>query len=464
MAGEERGAKTTIGRKISVKLAGVTVGVLFLFTLLLVTFSQRNLENELKERVAQVVSHAQYSLATALWQFNETYVSDYLDSLFISTDVMFVEVIAEGAVVATKTREGLAGDGFLDFRSSRRYISESAVISYGEHPVGEFHVAVSRERMSRALYNETLSAFVLMVSMVAAIILTTLYLTRRYVLIPLKNLQASAARIAGGDLGESIDLASWDEIGELSRHLDLMRVNIRRSFEEVKKTDALRKTMVRLEMEIEERGEVEATLKASLHEKEVLLKEVHHRVKNNLQVIQSLLRLQESRLESPELKAPFLDSENRIQAMALVHESLYRSESLVAVDLDHYVHRLLTGLFASHGMTADRIHRHVEIAPVYLDMDQTIACGLIITELVSNSLKHAFDGVENGSVSVTLLHGAEGGQELKVWDNGCGMTLDVAARDPQSLGLKLVRLLVEDQLEGELRVEGSKGASFTVLF
>lgn len=182
MAGEEGKAKTTIGRKISVKLAGVTVTVLLSLTLLLVTFSQRSLEHELMGRVAQVVSHAQYSLATALWQFNETYVSDYLDSLFISTDVIFVEVVAEGAVVATKTREGVAGEGFSDFRSSHQYLSESAVISYGKHPVGVFNVAVSRERMSRALYNETLSAFILMVSMVAAIIVTTLYLTRRYVL------------------------------------------------------------------------------------------------------------------------------------------------------------------------------------------------------------------------------------------------------------------------------------------
>ncbi len=464
MAGEEGKAKTTIGRKISVKLAGVTVTVLLSLTLLLVTFSQRSLEHELMGRVAQVVSHAQYSLATALWQFNETYVSDYLDSLFISTDVIFVEVVAEGAVVATKTREGVAGEGFSDFRSSHQYLSESAVISYGKHPVGVFNVAVSRERMSRALYNETLSAFILMVSMVAAIIVTTLYLTRRYVFTPLKNLQASAARIAEGCLDEPIDLVSRDEIGELSRHLDLMRVNIRRSFEEVRKADALRKAKARLEREIEERGKVEATLKASLFEKEVLLKEVHHRVKNNLQVIQSLLRLQESRLESAELKAPFLDSENRIQAMALVHESLYRSESLVAVDLDHYVHRLLTGLFASHGVMAERFHRHVNIAPVHLDMDQTIACGLIVTELVSNCLKHAFADVEEGMVSVTLLRGPEGGHELKVWDNGRGMPMDVETRDPESLGLKLVRLLVEDQLEGELRVEGNKGACFTVLF
>ena len=160
--------------------------------------------------------------------------------------------------------------------------------------------------------------------------------------------------------------------------------------------------------DITERKEAEERLKASLREKEVLLKEIHHRVKNNLQVISSLVRLQADALADPPLRDLFRDVHDRVRSMALVHEKLYESANLAEVQFADYAQSLLAYLWRAHGAAAARIRLTLELDPVALSVETAVPCGLILNELAGNALKHAFAGRTEGDVTVALRNGAAG--------------------------------------------------------
>lgn len=195
--------------------------------------------------------------------------------------------------------------------------------------------------------------------------------------------------------------------------------------------------------------------------KEVLLREIHHRVKNNMQVISSLLSLQSSYVKDNQYKEMFKESQNRIKTMALIHEKLYQSHDLEKIDFKEYVIDMVQGLSRAYGVPGDIVVR-VEMDTFYLGIDTAIPCGLIINELVTNSLKHAFPG-KKGEVTVSL-RSEDGIIELTVRDNGVGLPENVDFENTQTLGLRLVTMLAKDQLDGEIRVDRRKGTEFCITF
>ena len=212
------------------------------------------------------------------------------------------------------------------------------------------------------------------------------------------------------------------------------------------------------------RKQVEGELVSSLREKEALLKEVHHRVKNNLQVINSLLRLEAGRSPQPEVKAVLGEMQNRILSMALLHETLYRSGNLARIDLAAYLGRVARQLFRSLGPASSRVRLHLDLEPASVELEQAVPCALLVNELVSNCLKHAFPGGRVGEVRLEL-HRLEGGSglRLEVGDDGVGLPSDFAQRREHSLGLQLVTDLAR-QLGGTLEVGGGPGTRFTLSF
>jgi two-component sensor histidine kinase len=217
-------------------------------------------------------------------------------------------------------------------------------------------------------------------------------------------------------------------------------------------------------LEITKRKRAEASLQESLREKESLLKEIHHRVKNNLQIISSLLRLQAGRLDSPSAKAALQDMQNRVRSMALIHETLYRSENLAAVDLADYLKSLCQQLFRTLVVTPGSPQLHLDLAPVCLQIDQAIPCGLLVNELVSNALKHAFPAGRRGELRIELATLAEGaGWRLRVADDGVGLPPGFDLQDLTSLGLKLVSDLAR-QLGARLEIGAGPGAVFEIEF
>ncbi|HEX4337560.1 MAG TPA: CHASE domain-containing protein [Polyangiaceae bacterium] len=209
--------------------------------------------------------------------------------------------------------------------------------------------------------------------------------------------------------------------------------------------------------------EADRLIRASLREKELLLKEVHHRVKNNLQVISSLLNLQAQHLPDPAQRGIFTDSQSRVQSIALVHEKLYQSKDLTNIDCEQYVHTLVDGLFHAQNYTGRGIEHTIDVGGAHLPVDAAIPCGLIINELVTNALKHAFPGNARGTVHVSLQPGADDSIELVVQDDGRGLPEDIDPRKTTSLGLDLVFTFAE-QLEAKVEIERSHGTAFRFRF
>ncbi len=216
--------------------------------------------------------------------------------------------------------------------------------------------------------------------------------------------------------------------------------------------------------DITERKRAEESLKASLEEKEVLLKEVHHRVKNNLQVISSLLKLQSGYIEEERYAEMFKESQERVKSMALVHEKLYQSEDLARIDFAGYIESMVEELRRSYGSERAGIGIKMEVGNVRLGINYAIPCGLIINELVSNSLKHAFLEGKRGEVRIAMRQVSGDEVELEVSDNGAGIPESVDVRNAKSLGLRLVSILAEDQLGGEMELDRTEGTKFRIRF
>lgn len=216
--------------------------------------------------------------------------------------------------------------------------------------------------------------------------------------------------------------------------------------------------------DISEHKRAEEKIKASLKEKEVLLQEVHHRVKNNMQIISSLFNLQSRRIKDKKAYEIFKSSQNRVRSMALIHERLYQSKDFARIDCTEYVQVLTRHLFSSYGINPNVIKLNINIKDVLMDINTAIPCGLIINELVSNSLKHGFPGGKKGEIKIAMHPLNENEIELIVSDNGIGLPEEVDFRDTESLGLHLVTILAEDQLHGEIKLDRTRGTSFHIRF
>ncbi len=205
-------------------------------------------------------------------------------------------------------------------------------------------------------------------------------------------------------------------------------------------------------------------IRSSLREKEALLQEIHHRVKNNLQVVISLLNLQAGYITDEQARIALEETTNRLYSIAEIHEMLYSSEEFARVDFSEYLERLAAQLFALYGTPADRVRLHVERTNLPLPIRQAIPCGLIANELLMNALKYAFPGNRSGTIAISCNNGLNNHCVLRIADDGVGLPPEVNWRQAQSMGLRLVRVLA-DQLGGTLELEPTNvGVSFRVQF
>ena len=216
--------------------------------------------------------------------------------------------------------------------------------------------------------------------------------------------------------------------------------------------------------DITERRRAEEIIQASLREKEALLREIHHRVKNNLQVTSSLLRLQGAAIDDVHAREMFEETENRIRSMALVHEKLYQSTNLSRIDFADYVRSLGELLFRSSAINPANVTLHVSGSETFLSIDIAVPCGLIVNELLSNALKHAFPEDRRGEIHVQLDERADGWISVSIRDNGIGLPADFDLNSTGTLGLQLVHGLAH-QIDGRITIEREQpGAGFIVDF
>jgi PAS domain S-box-containing protein len=215
--------------------------------------------------------------------------------------------------------------------------------------------------------------------------------------------------------------------------------------------------------DISERKRVERMIVDSLREKEVLLKEIHHRVKNNLQVISSLINMQMRNLSEPSSKIAFEECQNRVQAMALIHEKLYQSQDYSRVRFSDYARSLAASIFHATGISPENLNLTVAFEDISLGVDRAIPCGLILNELITNALKHAFPDGRQGTIRIVMRRVGVDVIELVVSDDGIGMDPRFNPSTARSLGMQLIYTLV-DQLDGQLEILHEGGTTFQIRF
>ena len=219
-----------------------------------------------------------------------------------------------------------------------------------------------------------------------------------------------------------------------------------------------------LNADLEERVRARTSeLTASLKERDVLLQEVHHRVKNNLQVISSLINMQMRRLEAGTSRDALEACQTRVQTIALIHQTLYQARDYARVPFSEYAQSLASNVFHATGVSPTKVSLDLAIGDVALPVDKAIPCGLLLNELITNALKHAFNDGRSGTIRVAFERIEGGRLRLTVSDDGVGLPPGYDVRNSESLGLQLVSTL-SDQLDAELEIDGRGGATFQLTF
>jgi len=258
----------------------------------------------------------------------------------------------------------------------------------------------------------------------------------RNILGPLHKL-TDAIKIKDGYYDLTIETRSDDEIADLSNEFNKMAHDLMISNEEIRK---------------------------SLAQKEVLLREIHHRVKNNMQIISSLLNHQMEMITDTKLKDIFTESQNRILSMALIHEKLYQSSDIMLINFKEYVDDLAVGLFQTYGINLGVINLNINVEEFSMDIDHAIPAGLVINELITNSIKYAFPEGRKGMIYISSRLINKEQVEIVIGDNGIGIPQDLDFRNTRTLGLHLVTTLVENQLHGKIDLNKNKGTEFAIQF
>ncbi|WP_320169995.1 histidine kinase dimerization/phosphoacceptor domain -containing protein [Maridesulfovibrio sp.] len=281
------------------------------------------------------------------------------------------------------------------------------------------------------------------------------------------------------DVIATVRLGSWDYIPKPITNLSVLENSIERTRERArllvenerykeelerkirKRTEELQRINKILSEEISAREKSEQLVRASLAEKEVMLKEIHHRVKNNLQVISSLLSLQSGYTDDKEAGALLKECQHRVRSMSMLHEKLYRSQDLSRIDMKEYTLTLINFLLRSYCVEG-QIEPHLDINDIHLGIDSAIPCGLIINELVSNALRHAYPEGASGSLDISMNTIGKN-IELQVSDNGVGMPEDFTIGSTRTLGMTLVDTLAQ-QLRGSVSLSNNNGACIQIIF
>ena len=380
--------------------------------------------------------------------------------LYDRNDKLFARYKREGA----DTKEiPLLPNEDLTSVDDQHMIAIRKIILDGEH-IGKVYIQSDLGEMHvRLKQNAFIALIVLFISFVASYILASKF--QHVISKPILQLATVVRNVSvRQDYRLRAKKQSSDEIGFLADRFNEMLVQIEEKSNELKKANAeleIRANELRKELGI--RKKVEKQIKKSLNEKEILLKEIHHRVKNNLQVISSLLYFQSKKTNDAQTLEMFNESRNRVRSMALLHEKLYQAEDISNIDIKSYVKSLISHLHDSYSIQSEHVHIHTDIDDISLGIENAISFGLIVNELISNALKHAFPGERKGRIDVNLKEESDNCIVGTVKDNGVGFPEGFNLEKTNTLGLQLVYNLSQ-RLRGSLEYQNTQGTQFTIRF
>ena len=418
-------------------------------------FKQELIEARIEDATSLIVLSSD-ELRNPLYFLELNRLNDIISNLKANPNVLSVYILdPKGRVITDGTHENIFFNQTLSDDFSRNAIkSDELLVEIHSDILKISSPVIIRERIGTISIDFSLKeldkALVDMVSLLIAIgaaifiIIAVIDISVSHSITkPIIELRNAAHEIAKGNFGTKLKIGSDDEIGELAVAFNKMGDDLQKSSDDRKQS--------------------EEKIKKSLNEKEVLLREIHHRVKNNMQIISSLLRLQSQTIKDKTYSQLFEDSQNRITSMALVHEKLYQSRDLAKIEFNAYIRDMVTGLFQSYGISNDRIKLIFDVGDVSLGINSAIPCGLIINELVTNSLKYAFPDGRKGEIKIKV-HEIDNEIEVVISDNGIGIPENIDFRNTGTLGLKLVSILAERQLRGNVNLDRKTGTEFRIRF
>lgn len=468
-------------KKINTVEAKLTVSIL-LITLIIVSFvgiyfparfKQEQLK-ALENKVKTTTSITASNIAASIF-FNDTDVlKEDLERVIKYNEIGYIVVKAKNQIIyhynlAEAEKNNFENpsdyhdnDDDLYFKTIEKISMEKRDLGtlYIGYTVAGLHTQISEIRKNLLLINILILVFGIISSFVIGHFLTK----------PIHELVVTAEEVKAGNFNVRANISTKDEIGYLAARFNTMIETLHEFYTDLEnkvaqRTKELAETNEKLEFEIEERKNAEIKIKQSLEEKVLLLKEIHHRVKNNLQIISSLLFLQSNSIEDPTTIEFFDESRNRIRAMSLVHENLYKNEDLRRIDFTNYTRLLINNITGSYSY-ADDIAINTKFDDVFFPIDVAIPLGLILNELLTNTIKHAFthngitSKIKEKKINVTLIRGDK--IVIEVQDNGKGLPEDFNLELQDSLGMKIVSNLVK-QIDAELKYENNNGAKFTLV-
>ncbi len=324
-------------------------------------------------------------------------------------------------------------------------------------------VLKTQTRINKAILQLALYSLISLIFTLLVVLYMDRNISRRVV-----GIQHAMRAIADGKGNEEIPHGGNDEISDMGAALGTFVEKLEEREGQLKKAHdnleaEVKKRTSELVKEIRERKQAEKKVSESLSEKEVLLQEIHHRVKNNLQVVSSMLSLQSRTENDDKVIAALMESRRRIEVMARVHESLYQSPDLSNIPVKNFIKTIISEELLNPGRNSDGISLRTKIGEMSMDLDTAVTCGQIVSELASNSVKHAFPDGRKGMVTVVIRHAPEGQVELSVMDNGIGLPDGFDLATTKSMGLKLVRTLAK-KIDGKIYVNCDNGTCVSVYF
>ncbi len=319
----------------------------------------------------------------------------------------------------------------------------------GLEKIGRVEIIFSTLKLKNAQRDMIFIVVLFTIAIVILRIVSDYFFTAR-ITVPIGELVKGSEAVADGDLTQIIRIERKDEIGKLASSFNTMVMSLKERDDKI----------MSHQQEMEESN---VKLDVSLKEKELLLQEVHHRVKNNMQLISSMLKLQAKYIKDEKDVEIFKDCRDRIRSMALIHEKLYKSKDMAHIDFNLYIKDLAKELSRSYVVDTNMIALNVNVENVFLEIETAIPCGLIINELISNSLNYAFPEGRKGEIKTLLRFINKDDLELVVSDNGIGLPKDLDIKKTESLGLQLVDTLSK-QLQGEMEINRTGGTEFKIKF
>lgn len=440
-------------------IATVTVAV---FAFAMITFEKQSIRRALDTRASALAGSVAGFIAKDLSQGDDKQLSNYCASVVgdgLHVDYVVItdsdtgdSLLHTAGFHSSETLGGHWLEVHDDEHSERGHITDSILEgSRSFHYPESIHTANTRWDivhigLSLDDYNHALRALYQLTGLAAAASFAAgtalAWLFTRRLTRPILALQKHAHRIAGGGETSRAEIDSNDEIEDLAESINAMVASLEQSKQTIR--DSLAQQQ-------------------SLREKDVLLREIHHRVKNNMQILSSMIRLQTRRAESAELREVLAESEARIRSMGLLHEKLYQSDSVSMIDVEGYLRSLTNELMRMNTRATSNVEIKLIVHGIQMGLDTALPCGLIVTELISNSMKYAFPDGRAGAILVSVSKTADGEYSLIVWDNGIGVPESFDISKAKSLGLRLVTML-SAQLNGQLHVSGARGTRVEIRF